>query len=203
MSLDPHSMMGRLLGLLITGLFIWGLYILLIAPGFEKAAANQASLNQMEKLIDRYRTLSAQQETIQANITKLQNNQDWQYDYLDGQNHALAGANLQRHLQEILENHEAELLKMNLTAQDIDQAERVSLNITARMTYDMLLNTMLALESDDKILIIDGLDIKSTVNQNPRPRPNAPPMLPLLVSMNIYGLLNPDVSPFQQDASYE
>ncbi|MFC7050964.1 type II secretion system protein GspM [Emcibacter nanhaiensis] len=170
MTTDPRSLAGRLLAVLILAVLVWLAYTLLFAPGVSGTAQNISALTQTRGLVEKYTRLAGRKDEIVARLAELEQNTDWQNTYLQGESHALAGAELQRYIQSLLEDHGADLKMMRLQSQNPDKSERVDLQVSVELNYEMLTAILLDIETAEIALVVDQLTVREKA---PSARPGA------------------------------
>jgi len=152
----PGQGKGLALTLLLAAVLLLGL--LVVAPLTAWLGASGERVAQLEEQIGSFRRLAASQDVIKReleNMRRLAPNQGY---YLSGDTLALAAAQMQQHINRVLQQGGAQLV----SAQALDQQEagaEVRLRVRMRGTLDQLAQVAHALESGSPMLFLDNVVI--------------------------------------------
>ena len=192
MTADPRSLPARLLAILILAALMWLLYALVFAPGLSGTSQNISALQQTRNLVAKYTRLAERKDEISTRLQKLEQSSEWQASYLQGESHALAGAELQRFIQTVLEDHDAQLKMMRLQGQNPDRPAQVDLLVNVDLNYEMLTGILLDIETAEIALVVDQITVRQ---KTPDSRPDADNSRNLSARIIVSGLATGEISP--------
>jgi general secretion pathway protein M len=113
--------------------------------------------------LQRYQRLLATLPGLRAELAQVQNNQDFKAFYYDAQTPALAGAQLQRELQQMVQAAGGRLISTQiLPAPASDQPARVSVRTQLQGDTDALLEVLYRIEQARPFLFVDQVSVRST-----------------------------------------
>lgn len=113
--------------------------------------------------IQRYQRLLASLPGLRAELAQVQSNQDFKAFYYDAQTPALAGAQLQRELQQIVQAAGGRLISTQILPAPADeQPARVSVRTQLQGDTDALLEVLYRIEQARPFLFVDQVSVRST-----------------------------------------
>jgi general secretion pathway protein M len=148
------------LGLLLVPLTL----ILAVAlPWWQQAATLNAEIDTARDQLARYQRLVATLPSLRAELSREQANDDFKAFYFDAATPALAGAQLQRDLQEMVRAAGARPISAQVLPVQADEVPpRVRVRIQMQCTTDQLLEVLYKVEEARPFLFVDQMSIRST-----------------------------------------
>lgn len=156
----PTGNRARLLAVALLVIVLLLVYRVALQPLLSGYWAVGADIEQLENDIARYQRLLAQRPALERNIAQFEEQYPIAPFLLEGNNSALAAANLQRRLQEIAAEHGARVISVQVqTSVEEGPLEKVALQ--ARLQADSLgfRDTLYDLETGRPYLFIENLSI--------------------------------------------
>jgi general secretion pathway protein M len=183
----------------------WGAAILLPAlligaiglPWLEQLGQYNDSISAGAEQLARYRRVIATMPALRAELEKVNNNQDFRAFYFEAATPALAGAELQRRVQDIVTAARGRLISTQLLPEEKDeQPARVRLRTQIQGSTETLLEILRQLDEARPFLFVEQLSIRSSARpdmpeQQLRGRPTRRPTIDesaeLTVRLDIFG----------------
>lgn len=132
------------------------------APVTERMLAYRETIEQAEEQLPRLRRLAASAPMLQAQLAQLKRDPRARTRLLAGTNESLAGADLQRRVNQIaLQNGAVIRSTQPLPAQDEQGFRRIAIRIAMEGDTAALQKIFYTLESSSTLLFIDGVQIRS------------------------------------------
>ncbi|WP_078119541.1 type II secretion system protein GspM [Thiosocius teredinicola] len=184
----PEGIRGRLtaLAILLIPLILFANYVLV--PLVDVYSTGSEDIEGMQDDITRYRRLIGQQADLEAADERLQQAQPLKPYLINGNNQALAAANLQRLLQDAAAAKGVRVLSLRVqNPRALGPLERVSVEARLQSDTPGLRNLLHTLETSKPYLFVDDMRINVRTNR----RRNAIQDL-LDVQLTLYGLREPD-----------
>jgi len=152
---------GRALALAILVAAIALVFMALVAPVAHWLGASGERADELEQQITSYQRLAASQDLIKRELDGLRRLAPNQGYYLSGTTQALAAAQMQQHINRVLQQGGAQLV----SGQALDQQEpgnaEVRLRVRMRCTLDQLAQISHGLESGSPMLFLDNVVINA------------------------------------------
>jgi general secretion pathway protein M len=158
-------------------LFVWSaallLPMLLIAavalPWLERIGHLDDAIADQTAQLTRMRRLIATLPTLRAELEQVKNNQSFKSFYFEAKTPALAGADLQRRVQDIITAAKGRLISTQLLPEEkAEQPARVRLRTQIQGSTETLLDILHQLDQARPFLFVEQLSIRSSA------RPEAP-----------------------------
>jgi general secretion pathway protein M len=166
-------------------------------PWWQRNAALDEQLAQAQDQLDRFRRLVATLPALRAELEQVESNQDLKAFYFDAPTPALAGAELQRKVQDIVTAAKGRLISTQLLPEQPDEhPPRVRLRIQIQGSTDTLLEVLYGIEGARPFLFIDQVSVRSSarpdepvraVRGRPIRRPPVNQAGELTVRLDIFG----------------
>lgn len=119
-----------------------------------------------EDQVQRYRRLLKTLPALRLELEEVRNNQDIKAFYYDAQTPALAGAQLQRELQEMVQAAGGRLISTQiLPASSSEQPARVSVRTQLQGDTEALLDVLYRIEQARPFLFVDQISVRSTARR--------------------------------------
>lgn len=170
----PRESTTSLLCLLITGALIVVPVGIVVAAGWYWLGRFQDLSDEIERSIDqlhRYQRVIQTLPTLTAELERVKSNEEIKSFYFDAPTPALAGAQLQRRVQEIVQAAGGRLISTQLLpSADGEDPPKVRIRTQLRGTIGALLDVLLEIEQARPFLFVDQASIRSTAR---RERPSS------------------------------
>lgn len=153
----------------------WALLVLLPAlalaavavPWMERLTALQDAIAASEDQLLRYRRLVATLPALRAELVQVNSNQDFKAFYFSAPTPALAGAELQRRVQDIVSAARGRLISTQLLPEEKDeQPARVRLRTQIQGSTETLLQVLYGIEGARPFLFVEQLSVRSSARPN-------------------------------------
>jgi general secretion pathway protein M len=132
-------------------------------PWWQRAAALETELATTSDQLVRYQRLVATLPGLREELAREQANDDFKAFYFDAATTALAGAQLQREVQEMVRGAGARPISAQVLPVDAEETPpRVRVRIQMQGTTDELLEVLYQIEAARPFLFVDQLSIRST-----------------------------------------
>lgn len=142
-------------------------------PWWQRMQALTEEVADTQEQLVRLRRLVNQLPTLRAELAREQANDDYKAFYYDAITPALAGAQIQREVQDLVKRVGARIISAQVLPSDpAEQPPRVPLRIQLQGTTEQLLTVLYEIEGARPFLFVDQLSIRSTA---PAVRPALPP----------------------------
>lgn len=165
--------------------FVWTAAILLpvllitalALPWMERVARLDGGIADGQDQLQRYRRLIATLPALRAELERVNNNQDFKAFYFEAATPALAGAELQRKVQDIVTAAKGRLISTQLLPEEKDeQPARVHLRTQIQGSTETLLEVLHQLDLARPFLFVEQVSIRSSARpdlpeQTPQGRP--------------------------------
>lgn len=133
--------------------------VLALAPLLNWLGASGARVAELEHQITGFQRLAASQEMIRKELDGLRRLAPNQGYYLSGDTLALAAAQMQQHINRVLQQGGAQLVSGQALDQQDPQPSQVRLRVRVRCTLEQLASVAHALESGSPMLFLDNVVI--------------------------------------------
>ena len=132
-------------------------------PWLGRVGALNESISAAEDQLLRYRRMVATLPTLRAELDKVNNNQDFRAFYFSASTSALAGAELQRKVQDIVSESQGRLISTQLLPEEKDeQPARVRLRTQIQGSTDALLQVLYRIEESRPFLFVEQVSVRSS-----------------------------------------
>lgn len=178
--------MALLVGILATA------YLFVVPPLLAGYAEDRDAIAAARERLERYRRIAATRPALQAQIEALQQRGAARGFYLTGRTDALAAAELQNRVKNIIETNGGNLRSIQTVPGKADGGfQRVTIRVQLAAPMESLHRTVYALEAEQPFLFLDNIDI----GNRRRGRRNSPsdddPTL--TVRFDLFGYLEPEL----------
>ena len=191
-------------------LLVWSLLLLLPLalvlaiglPWWQRMQALDAQIDTSRDQLQRLQRMVATLPALRAELAREQANDDFKAFYFDAATPALAGAQIQRQVQEMVNGVGARLISAQvLPVNPADQPPRVPLRIQLQGDTDQLLEVLYQIEDARPFLFVDQMSIRSMAQPNRRAVParirnrpgvrvpNQPTVGELTVRLDLFGFV--------------
>jgi general secretion pathway protein M len=134
-----------------------------VLPWFGRVGALNESIAAAEDQLLRYRRMVATLPTLRAELDKVNNNQEFRAFYFSASTPALAGAELQRKVQDIVSESQSRLISTQLLPEEQDeQPARVRLRTQIQGSTDGLLQVLYRIEESRPFLFVEQVSVRSS-----------------------------------------
>ncbi len=132
-------------------------------PWLQRMGALDASIEAAEDQLLRYRRMVATLPTLRAELDKVNSNQDFKAFYFSAKTPALAGAELQRKVQDIVSAAKGRLISTQLLPEEEnEQPARVRLRTQIQGSTDTLLQVLYGIEESRPFLFVEQVSVRSS-----------------------------------------
>jgi general secretion pathway protein M len=165
------------LALIVAGALVAGVAL----PWGQRTAVLDAEIAEREEQILRYRQLLAGLPALRAELEQERDKEEFKAFYYEAQTPALAGAQLQRELQDMVRAAGARLINTQfLPPAAEEQPPRVQIRAQLQGKTDALLEVLYRIEQARPFLFVDQLSVRASarrvVRRNPRVRGRRAPV---------------------------
>ena len=156
----PEGQRGRLVALGLLLILLIGVFEIALQPAWQNYSGLLEQIDDSRFELQRYQRIAADLPALREQQQALQVQQPLQPHLLSGENRALAGAGLQRHLQDLVGRHGGRVLSARALRPESDGAlERIALNSRFQIDLDGLQKVIHELENGRPLLSISQLQI--------------------------------------------
>lgn len=158
----------------------WGLAILLPAsilvgvgwPWLERKGSLDQEISDAEDQLTRYRRLIATLPELKAELEQVMSNEDVKAFYYDAATPQLAGAQVQRELQDMVKEAGARLISAQMLPTNADERPpKVSIRTQIQGETDALLEVLYQIEHARPFLFVDQLSVRAAARPVARANP--------------------------------
>ncbi len=168
-------------------------YVFTVPPLLGRYADNREAIAQSRQMLIQYQQIGRSREGLQAQITELNGRKSARGAYLTGGTDALAAAELQDRVKNVIESNGGKLRSIQTVPGKADEGfKRVTIRVQLSGTTSALYKVLYRLESSTPFLFLDNLDIGNRRARRRRQK-NANPNPELRVRFDLYGYLREDV----------
>ena len=156
----PEGTRGKVLaiGILLIPLIVIARFA--IVPAWQAYQGLSLEIEESRADLQRYQRIAAQLDSLKRQQLELSGQQPLAVHLLRGKNYALAAADLQRHLQELVKTHGGRILSLRTLNREIEGAfERIPLNVHFQVTPEGLQKILYALETDRLYVTFEQFNI--------------------------------------------
>ncbi|MEM7021856.1 MAG: type II secretion system protein GspM [Pseudomonadota bacterium] len=175
--LRPGSLPSRIAALGLLGLVVVGGYALVVVPVMSAFQENGEAIERAETLLQRQRALADQRPLLEERLGEQQEQAETVAGYLEGPSDALAAAQLQDRVKDVVEAAGGELRSTRiLPAEPIDASpgtRRTALRVQMIVSIAGLAEVLYDLEEGQPYIMIDELSVRNQ-RERRRRRRNAP-----------------------------
>lgn len=186
---------------------VLGWLLLILVPSLVLASFLAPALMRMERLdtaieerrdeLARYRRLIATLPNLRAELEQVRSNEDFKAFYFEASTPALAGAELQQKVQEIVNAAAGRLISTQLLPEQKDESPpRVRIRAQIQGSTDTLTDVLYAIEEARPFLFVDQVSVRSSARADlpdrvsrraRRTRAGVDPGAELTVRLDIFG----------------
>jgi general secretion pathway protein M len=175
--LQPGSLLSRMLALGLLAAALIGSYLLVVVPLLSAYEDNAAAIERAETLLQRQQALAALQPQLVERLEEERAQADAVAGYLEGPSDALAAAQLQDRVKEVVEASGGELRSTRiLPAESVDASpgtRRTALRVQMIVSIEGLAEILYELEAGQPYVLIDELSVRSQGERRQRRRSQA------------------------------
>ncbi|WP_022948042.1 type II secretion system protein GspM [Methylohalobius crimeensis] len=136
-------------------------YFLLVAPYVSWVRSNQERISELQFQLERLSRSAAEEPSWRKRLKSLQTRHNQDEHYLSGETPALASAELQRRLGEIIRTAGGELTSTQVHPQHQEEEfTRIAVRIRLLGNLEVLREVLHSIESNRPLLIVDNLNIR-------------------------------------------
>jgi general secretion pathway protein M len=188
----PYCLLGWLLLILVTGLLVTAVAV----PVLVRLERLDTALEERRDQLLKYRRLIATLPSLRAELEQVKTNQEFKAFYFDAPTPALAGAELQRKVQDIVTAASGRLISTQLLPEERDeQPPRVRVRTQIQGSTETLIDVLYEIEQARPFLFVDQLSVRSSarpdlperVGRGRAMRPGIDPGGELTVRLDIFG----------------
>ena len=186
----PTGTRGRLVavGILLIGLILLGNYV--VMPGISHYQEMREDIAAKQYQVQRYGQIIDSLPALKKSVAELDRTRPLQPYLLDGDNRALAAANLQTRLQRIADNEGVKIVSLRVRDSETDGPfERIPVDVHLQSTLEPLHKVLLELENSRPVLFTESLSIQTRVQR--RTRRGSRTSDELDARITLYGLRSP------------
>lgn len=177
----PFAIALLLLAVLAGGLVIFG-------PPLALYRAQAISIEDSTRELATYRRLVGSKAELEQQLAGLSRRSAASQYYVQGATPALASANIQKHLNNIVTRNGAEVVSTQIVAAQGDAANnQVSLKVHMRADIDAAITVLHSVESGRPMLFVDDLAINARPVRGPTP--DDPPTVQLDMQFELKGYI--------------
>lgn len=171
MSAETKKKAICIIGWILVLLVPLALVIGLLVPWADRIDVLSDQIATSEDQLQRYQHLLKTLPGLQAELEEVQKNEDFKAFYFDAATPALAGAGLQRKIQDIVRSADGRLISTQLLPEQKDeQPPRVRIRTQLQGSTETLLSVLYEIEQSRPFLFVQQVSVRSTARQN-RARP--------------------------------
>ena len=176
--------------ILIPGIILLGMGV----PWLQRMTELESERESVVDQIQRYERLIATIPRLKAELERERNNQEIKAFYFDAPTAALAGAQLQATIQEMVQGAGARLVNTQfLPAESNEQPPRVRIRAQIQGDTNAMLDVLYSIEHARPFLFVDQLSVRSTTRRERRDRrqggasPPAATKQELTIRLDVFG----------------
>jgi general secretion pathway protein M len=152
---------SRCAALTLAAAAVGGLWLILLQPLIDSLLQHRQSIRQSQAALAKYQNLGASRAQ-HPNLQQPKTAQDKEDRLLSGASPQLAGANLQNHLKELIEENRGRLSSMQmLPVREEEGLQRISLAISLGASIQSLQPILYAVEYQRPYMFIENLELRS------------------------------------------
>jgi hypothetical protein len=170
--LQPGSLLARVLALALLAAVVAGGYLVVVVPVMAAYRETGEAIERAESLLQRQRALAAQRPLLIERLEEEKAQADEVAGYLEGPSDALAAAQLQDLVKEVVEAAGGELRSTRILPADAVEASpgtrRTTLRVQLVVSIDGLAQTLYGLEAGQPYVLIDELTVRNQAERRRR-----------------------------------
>ena len=162
--------------LLAVGILVAAVLVVLLGFTIPVTGAYRAQLSKIDDLqfrIAKFSQLAAQQDGLERQLRQVKQQNPSMAYYVAGTTSALAAANLQRYIKQVVAQNKGELISTQILDGRDDAGNSTSLNVHLKCGMQQCFPILFGIESGRPMLFVDNLTISS--RQIPARRPDQIP----------------------------
>ncbi len=156
----PDGTRGKVLaiGILLIPLILIARFA--VVPAWQAYQSLSVEIEESRSDLQRYQRIAAQLDSLKQQKLELSGQQPLAAHLLQGRNYALAAADLQRYLQDLVKTHGGRILSLRTLNREREGAfERIPLNVHFQATPEGLQKILYALETDQLYVTFEQFNI--------------------------------------------
>lgn len=192
--LTPSQNKALAVGLFFILIVVALIYVLLLQPAISHYRINNETIDELRSRLSRYQQVAAGLEALQKELGELNRNQAANDYYLTSKTAALASAELQTHVKNVIDDADGSLVSTQPLVEN-DRALSRRVRIQVRMAGDIgtVQKVLYQLEFGNPGLLIGEVSLAQIVRSRRRPTTTQPPGS-LDVRFNLTGFMRGDTS---------
>lgn len=164
----PHCLLGWLLLILVPSLLI----AVVAVPLLARLEGLDTAIEDRRDQLYKYRRLIATLPSLRAELEQVRANEDFKAFYFDAATPALAGAELQRKVQEIVTTASGRLISTQLLPEEkAEHPPRVRIRTQIQGSTEALMAILYEIEQARPFLFVDQLSVRSSARPDLPDRP--------------------------------
>lgn len=188
------SLLSRTVALLLLALAVFAGHRLVVAPVMDAYAEADQTIERNRELLQRYRRLAAERPALGQLVGEQEALLADAAGYLVGPSDALAAAELQNRVKELVEAADGTLRStQSLRRNDKDDpaapAHRAAVRVSFTVDIEALAEVLYQLETGEPYLFVEEVTIRELRERRRRRRDDPEPKPMLDVSLDVYGYL--------------
>lgn len=188
-SLPPWVSRAAALALLLAVLAL--VYINLVSPLLQAYRTTDEDMERLVRLHGRYEALAATRPAYESQLAALQDRQAGHGVYLSGDTDALAAAELQDRVREVIRDHGAKLRSIQILPVKADgNFQRVTVRVQFNGTLAAVHRVLYDLEARKPFAFVENLDIRNRRGTRRNAAENQDPEL--MIRLDLSGYLRPE-----------
>jgi general secretion pathway protein M len=184
---------GRVVALALLVALLGATYLLVLQPIVAAHRHADEQIAHLEQLLEGFHRAGGSRAALQARLDQLQDRAASQTAYMGAASDALAAANLQEFVKQLVESNGGRLLStVILPAHDDPPFRRIAIKVRIIVSTPQARQIFYALDTADLLLFVDNVHIRG---QQSRPRRDEVEAdVQLDVRFDLYGYMHRDVS---------
>ena len=167
-------------------------------PWLERNRQYNEEIAEQSRLVARYQEMLQAMPKLQAELEQVRNDQQLKAFYFSAETRALAGANVQAKIKEIISSSGGSLTSTQLLSRDTgERSQKVGVRVQMRTDTAQLVEVLYQIETAQPLLFIEQVSVRAQarrrVSRRSRRAKKAAVSSPLLtVRLDIFGFVQPE-----------
>lgn len=159
---DATKMKSRIYAVAVAATFVILAASVIVLPLLNEYSELGKSISEQRLLFARYRQLAANHDDLRDQLVSIQRQAHSQAHYVTGDTPALASANMQRHLKQLIDSIGGELISTQLLGGDEDDLyASAALQIRMRADLETMMKLLYRLENGKPMFFLNELSINA------------------------------------------
>lgn len=178
---------SRAAALMVLAAVLAVVYGLIAAPIISAYANTNRSIADLRQLLDRYTRIAEARPQLESRMDELAANPPGDEDFLTGASDAITAAELQRVITRIVRHAEGRLISAQVLDPVVEEGlKKIALSVQFDGDIKALQQILFTIESDNPVLFIEELDVRSNRTRRIRNQEAAGPVT-LRTRLDLYG----------------